>query len=89
LATANAQLPYIAVANGYVRQFKRTARGMAFEFGGYYQPFVQLANAGTCSVEVAGRSVAVQRNGSSLRFDTSASADLQMNYQPVEVNCAR
>jgi hypothetical protein len=87
--TANAQLPYIAVANGYVRQFKRTARGMAFEFGGYYQPFVQLANAGTCSVEVAGRSVAVQRNGSSLRFDTSASADLQMNYQPVEVNCAR
>jgi len=86
---ANAQLPYIAIANGYVRQFKRTARGVAFEFGGYYQPFVQLANAGTCSVEVAGRSVAVQRNGSSLRFDTSASADLQMNYQPVEVNCAR
>ena len=86
---ANAQLPYIAIANGYVRQFKRTARGVAFEFGGYYQPFVQLANAGTCSVEVAGRSVAVQRNSSSLRFDTSASADLQMNYQPVEVNCAR
>jgi hypothetical protein len=87
--SANAPLPYIAVANGYVRQFKRTAHGMAFEFGGYYQPFVELANAGTCSVQVAGRPAAVQRDGALLRFEAPASASLQMNYQPVEVNCAR
>jgi polysaccharide biosynthesis protein PelA len=87
--TANAQLPYIAMANGYVRQFKRTTHGLAFEFGGYYQPFVQLTNAGTCSVEVGGRPVAVQRSGATLRFEVPASAALQMNYQPVEVNCAR
>jgi hypothetical protein len=87
--TANAQTPYIAMANGYVRQFRRTAHGLAFEFGGYYQPFVQLANAGTCNVEVAGRPVAVQRTGTLLRFEAPASAALQMSYQPVEVNCAR
>jgi hypothetical protein len=87
--SANAPLPYIAVANGYVRQFKRTAHGMAFEFGGYYQPLVELANAGTCSVQVAGRPAAVQRDGALLRFEAPASASLQMNYQPVEVNCAR
>jgi hypothetical protein len=87
--SVNAQLPYIAIANGYVRHFRRTAHGVAFEFGGYYQPFVQLANAGTCSVQVDGRPVAAQRNGSSLRFDTPASATVQMNYQPVEINCAR
>jgi hypothetical protein len=84
-----AALPYIAEANGFVRNFRRGANGMSFEFGGYYQPFVRLAHAGTCSVSVAGRPVATHRDAAGLRFDTPASAGLQVNYQPVEISCER
>ncbi|MDR6448836.1 hypothetical protein J2794_004967 [Paraburkholderia terricola] len=82
-------LPYIAEANGFVRNFRRNANGMSFEFGGYYQPFVRLANARGCSVSVAGRAVATPRDGAGVRFDTPASAGLQVNYQPVEIACER
>ncbi|CAB3719382.1 hypothetical protein LMG27174_04825 [Paraburkholderia rhynchosiae] len=82
-------LPYIAEANGFVRNFRRDANGMSFEFGGYYQPFVRLAHAGSCSVSVAGRPVATHRDGAGLRFDTPASPGLQVNYQPVEISCER
>ncbi|MFM0529649.1 sugar ABC transporter [Paraburkholderia strydomiana] len=82
-------LPYIAEANGFVRNFRRGANGMSFEFGGYYQPFVRLAHAGSCSVNVAGRPVAVHRDAAGLRFDTPASAGLEVNYQPVEISCER
>ncbi|HEY3598861.1 MAG TPA: sugar ABC transporter [Paraburkholderia sp.] len=80
-------LPYIAQANGFVRRFARTAGGLSFEFGGYYQPFVELANAQSCRVTVAGRAVAARRNGALLRFDTAPADGLQPNYQPVEVAC--
>ncbi|CAB3773131.1 sugar ABC transporter [Paraburkholderia humisilvae] len=89
-ATSNASagaMPYIAQANGFVRRFTRDAHRMSFEFGGYYQPFVELANAQRCSVSVAGRPVAARRDGAQLRFDTSPAAGLDIPYQPVEVDC--
>jgi hypothetical protein len=82
-------LPYIAEANGFVRDFKRDGNGMSFEFGGYYQPFVKLANAQACSVSVAGRPVAAHRDGVYTRFDTAAANALQVKYQPVEIRCDR
>ena len=81
--------PYIAEANGYVRDFRRTPHGLSFGFGGYYQPFVKIANAQSCRVTVAGQPVAAQHDGATLRFDTPASAALQINYQPVEISCER
>lgn len=86
-AASSNTLPYIAQANGFVRDFKRDGRGMSFQFGGYYQPFVELANAQRCSVSVAGRPVATKRDGSKLRFDTAPAAGLNIDYQPVEVAC--
>ncbi|MGH8782545.1 sugar ABC transporter [Paraburkholderia sp.] len=83
------ELPYIAEANGFVRHFRRTADGLAFEFGGYYQPFVKLANAQRCRVSVAGQTVAARRDGATLRFDTVASPSEPMRYQPVEIACGR
>jgi hypothetical protein len=88
-AAAGNKLPYIAQANGFVHGFKRTASGMKFDFGGYYQPFVELANAQSCSVSIAGRPVATRRDGAMLRFDTAPAAALQVDYQPVEVTCGR
>lgn len=82
-------LPYIAEANGFVRNFHRTADGMSFEFGGYYRPFVKLADAQRCGVSVAGRVVAARRDGASLRFETEADVAQPMRYQPVEIVCGR
>ncbi|WP_118179904.1 sugar ABC transporter [Paraburkholderia phosphatilytica] len=87
--SASNTLPYIAEANGYVRRFERTTNGLSFEFGGYYQPFVKIANAQSCRVTVDGKPVAAQHDGATLRFDTPASADLQIHYQPVEISCER
>jgi hypothetical protein len=86
-AASNAGVPYIAQANGFVRRFTRTGNRLSFEFGGYYQPFVELANAQRCSVSVAGRPVAARRDGDRLRFDTAPAAGLPIDYQPVEVAC--
>ncbi|SDH15249.1 hypothetical protein SAMN05216466_107285 [Paraburkholderia phenazinium] len=80
-------LPYIAEANGFVRNFRSTANGMSFEFGGYYQPFVTLANAQTCSASVDGKPVAARRDGALLRFDTPGVAAQQVVYQRVEIAC--
>ncbi len=83
----NASLPYIAQANGFVRDFKRDGRNMSFHFGGYYQPFVELANAQSCRVSIDGHAVATRRDGNLLRFDTAGIAATQMQYRPVEVAC--
>ncbi|WP_459716757.1 sugar ABC transporter [Paraburkholderia sp. 2C] len=86
-AASSNTMPYISQANGFVRDFKRDGRGMSFAFGGYYQPFVELADAQRCSVSVAGRPVAAKRDGTKLRFDTAPAAGLNIDYQPVEVAC--
>ncbi|WP_199539800.1 sugar ABC transporter [Paraburkholderia kururiensis] len=80
-------LPYIAEANGFVRNFRRTANGMTFDFGGYYEPFVRIANGARCTASVAGRAVAARRDGSFLRFDTPGVAGETVDYQPVSVTC--
>jgi polysaccharide biosynthesis protein PelA len=84
-----ASVPYIGEANGFVRNFKRTAQGMSFEFAGHYQPFVKLANAQQCKVTVGGQTVATRRDGAFLRFDTNADVTAKLNYKPVEVACGR
>jgi hypothetical protein len=81
--------PYIAVANGFVRHFQVKPHGLAFEFGGYYQPFVELANAQRCSVRVAGQPVATRMDGALLRFETNGVAGQRVTYQPVEIDCGR
>ncbi|MGY4724563.1 sugar ABC transporter [Burkholderia pyrrocinia] len=80
-------LPYIAEANGFVRHFRRTADGMSFEFGSYYQPFVKLGDAQHCRVSVAGQAVAAQPDGAYLRFETAAKVSRPMSYRPVEIAC--
>jgi hypothetical protein len=82
-------VPYIGEANGFVRNFRRTAQGMRFEFAGHYQPFVKLANAQQCKVSVNKQAVATRRDGEFLRFDTSADVGQKLNYQSVEVACGR
>jgi polysaccharide biosynthesis protein PelA len=82
-------LPYIAEANGFVRQFKRDGNVMRFQFGGYYEPFVKLANAGSCRVSVDGHAVAAQREGNSLRFPVPLQGEMgpKVVYRAVEVSC--
>ncbi|CAE6818586.1 hypothetical protein R75483_06131 [Paraburkholderia domus] len=85
----SASAPYIAEANGFVRNFRRTPNGMRFEFAGHYQPFVKLANAQSCRISVNNQPVAARRDGNFLRFDTSASVGEKLNYTSVEAACGR
>jgi polysaccharide biosynthesis protein PelA len=80
-------LPYIAQANGFVRDFKRTSTGLSFEFGGYYKPFIELANASTCRVSANGARVGATKNGTTLHADFPAVPGQQVSYRPVEVDC--
>ncbi|MGV2292882.1 sugar ABC transporter [Trinickia sp. YCB016] len=82
-------LPYIAQANGFVRNFQRSASGLRFEFGGYYKPFVELASASTCRVSMNGARVAATRNGTLLRVDIPGVAGQQVTYRPLEIDCGR
>jgi hypothetical protein len=88
-AAATQAAPYIGEANGFVRNFRRTAQGVRFEFAGHYQPFVKLANAQQCKVSVNKQAVATRRDGEFLRFDTPADVGQKLNYQSVEVACGR
>jgi hypothetical protein len=62
---------------------------MAFEFGGYYQPFVKLADARACRVRVGGKLVTASGNAGELRFDVSAVEGSHVTYRPVEIDCER
>lgn len=84
--TRNA-LPYLAEANGFVRDFKRVGHGLRFEFGGYYKPFFDIANAAECRATSAGKPLAAQRLGNALHVQTPAVAGAQVSYQPIEVDC--
>ncbi|MFX1716144.1 polysaccharide deacetylase family protein [Paraburkholderia sp. A1RO-5L] len=85
----NGKLPYIAEANGFVRDFTRTAQGLRFEFGGYYQPFVAIAHAAQCRTSSGGRPLATQRQGDTLRIATPAVPGVRVTYQPIEVDCGQ
>lgn len=81
------ELPYLAEANGFVRDFQRVDHGLRFDFGGYYKPFFQIANAAQCRASSAGKPLAAQREGTALRVSMPASAAGRVTYQPVEVDC--
>jgi len=85
----NGTVPYIAQANGFVRDFTRTAQGLQFEFGGYYQPFIVLAHAALCRATSGGRTLDVQREGDTLRIVTQAVPGVHVTYQPIRVDCGQ
>lgn len=83
----NGALSYIAEANGFVRGFTRTAHGLTFAFGSYYEPFVAVAHAAQCRASSAGRPLATQRQGGTLRIVMPAVSGGPVRYEPVEVDC--
>jgi len=48
---------------------------------------VKLGNAGRCRVSIAGVAVAAQREGSSLRFESTGIAGDTVSFRPVEIDC--
>jgi hypothetical protein len=86
-AASASPLPYVAEANAFIRDFRRTANGMTFSVGGYYEPFVKLAHANACRASSGGRPLAASRDGDSLRFAIPASTGQRVDYLPVEIDC--
>ncbi|UHL63654.1 sugar ABC transporter [Paralcaligenes sp. KSB-10] len=84
---SSGNIPYIAQASGFVRNFERTGRGMQFEFGGYYKPFVQLADAGSCRATIDGRPAGAAGKGGALQLSVSGNAAKPVSYHSIKVNC--
>ncbi|MCI2810889.1 endo alpha-1,4 polygalactosaminidase [Eoetvoesiella caeni] len=80
-------VPYIAEASGFVRQFERTDKGMQFEFGGYYKPFMKLNDALGCKVSIDGKSAVATGKTGALQLNVSGNAAKPVAYHLVKVNC--
>ncbi|MBP6018120.1 MAG: sugar ABC transporter [Burkholderiaceae bacterium] len=79
--------PYIAQASGFVRNFQRTGTGMEFELGGYYKPFVQLADAMNCRASINGKSAGTVGKTGAMTLNVSGQATQSVSYHSIKVNC--
>lgn len=84
---AGGSTPYIAQASGFVRNFQRTDTGMEFELGGYYKPFVQLADAMSCRTSIDGKSAGMVGKTGAKTLNLSGKADQSISYHSIKVNC--
>lgn len=80
-------IPYIAEASGFVRNFSRTGRRMQFEAGGYTTPFIQFSNAAHCRFSVDGK--AGKKNGTANTFRLNIKGQLTqpVSYHLIEADC--
>jgi len=86
--TEAAKPAYIAEAAAFVRNFVRNGNGISFEAGGYYTPFVRLANAGACRVQVNGSPARTARaQDNTVRVDLPGAAAQTVTYQRIDVVC--
>ncbi|AIU27138.1 hypothetical protein LV28_11890 [Pandoraea pnomenusa] len=79
--------PYISEAAGFVRDFKRTGRNLSFRFGGYYKPFVSVANAAGCRLSVDGVTKGRADGAGRLRVDVSGVAEKPVTMHVIGVEC--
>lgn len=80
--------PYVDQAAGFIRDFTRNGRNMTFRFGGYYKPFVSLANAASCRVTVDGAPLKARADSAGrLRFDVSGVAEKPVTMHTIGVEC--
>ena len=86
-ASDRSALPYIHTASGFVQKFSRLGSSLQFDFGGYYQPFILLANAGNCRVAVNGKPASAPVHNGLRRVSVGGNAGPSINYHSVEVNC--
>ncbi len=71
-----------------MQRLERSSHGMSFDAGGYYKPFVRLANAGACSVQVDGRPARTARaQDNTVRVDLAGGGAQSVTYQRVDVVC--
>lgn len=80
-------VPYISQASGFIRNFERNGSGMAFDLGGYYQPFVQFADAMRCRTFVDGKSAGAVGNTGVMKLKVSGKATQSLSYHSIKVNC--
>ncbi|CAJ0812236.1 hypothetical protein LMG19087_01370 [Ralstonia wenshanensis] len=84
----SAKPAYIAEAAAFVRDFARNGNALSFEAGGYYKPFVRLANAGACRVKVNGNPARTARaQDNTVRVDLTGAAAQTVTYQRIDVVC--
>lgn len=81
--------PHVREASGFIRNFQRHGRDMQFDFGGYYQPFVEIADASGCSVSVGGMPARTQGGAGTRRLDVAGQAVKPVAYHAIKVKCEK
>ncbi|VVE34197.1 sugar ABC transporter [Pandoraea cepalis] len=79
--------PHIDEAAGFIRDFQRTGRNLSFRFGGYYKPFVSVANAAGCRISVDGVAKGRADGAGRLRAEVSGVAEKPVVMHTVGVDC--
>jgi hypothetical protein len=84
-----ASLPHVRQASGFIRNFQRQGRDMQFDFGGYYEPFVEIAEVSGCSVNVDGMPVGIRGSAGTRRLDVPGEAMKPVAYHAIKVKCEK
>lgn len=86
-AAPRGDVPYIAEASSFIRDFSRKGHKMQFKAGGYTKPFVQLSNVARCRFSVDGK---IQKNSgtaSTFILEIKGKLPQPVSYHLVEVDC--
>jgi len=83
----SSQYPYIREASGFVRNFQRLGRGMQFEIGGYYKPFVEIADMVGCILQATGEVRRTRQGRNTWRLDLRGFVTQPVVYQTIRVQC--
>lgn len=89
IGPATPRHPHVREASGFIRNFQRHGRDMQFDFGGYYQPFVEIADVSGCSVSVDGMPARTQGSAGTRRLDVAGQAVKPVAYHAIKVKCEK
>lgn len=82
-------VPHVREASGFIRNFQRHGRDMQFDFGGYYRPFVEIAQVSGCSVSVDGMPARASGSTGTRRLDVTGEAVKPVAYHAIKVKCEK
>ncbi len=84
---ASQPVPNIREASGFIRNFQRSGREVRFDFGGYYKPFVEMADVSGCSISVDGGPDKKRGSVNTWRLDVAGAAVKPVSYHSIKVKC--
>lgn len=87
VAASTRNQPYVREASGFIRSFRREGRGLQFDLGGYYKPFVELAGMAGCTPAGNPGIRHTRQDTNSWRLELPGTMAQPLQYQTIRVHC--